>query len=132
VSGGAASESSTPDKRSTSSRAGQLVGGQHSSYGSGLTGDARSTALQARLLADPLPLPSVDTWEPETEPDFGPDYEAVPASMRDKVGVAIRGLRKEFKRDGNHLVAVEGLDLNLYTGQIFVLLGHNGAGSATN
>ena len=63
------------------------------------------------------------------DPDFGVDYEPVPANMSSKVGVKIRGLRKQFKRDGNEVTAVEGLDLNLYQGQCFVLLGHNGAGT---
>ncbi len=40
----------------------------------------------------------------------------------------IRGLRKVFD-DGK--AAVDGLDLQMYTGQIFVLLGHNGAGKTT-
>lgn len=67
--------------------------------------------------------------DPSEEPDFGPDYESVPDSMRANIGVKVRGLRKQFSRDGNEVVAVHGLDLNLYTGQCFVLLGHNGAGS---
>jgi hypothetical protein len=65
----------------------------------------------------------------EVDPDFGPDYEAVPEAMRSRIGVKIRGLRKTFKRDGNEVAAVKGLDLNLYQGQITCLLGHNGAGS---
>jgi ATP-binding cassette subfamily A (ABC1) protein 3 len=72
--------------------------------------------------------PLLDDPVDEVEPDFGPDYEPVPENMRSKVGVKIRGLRKEFSRDGNDVVAVNSLDLNLYQGQCFVLLGHNGAG----
>jgi ATP-binding cassette subfamily A (ABC1) protein 3 len=39
----------------------------------------------------------------------------------------VRNLRKHF---GNK-VAVEGLDLDIFEGQIFALLGHNGAGKTT-
>ncbi|KAG6960403.1 hypothetical protein JG688_00009613 [Phytophthora aleatoria] len=44
----------------------------------------------------------------------------------------IRGLRKEFSSDGGEVkVAVQGLNLTLYAGQISALLGHNGAGKTT-
>lgn len=44
----------------------------------------------------------------------------------------IRGLRKTFTlEDGEEKVAVEGLDLSMYCGQITALLGHNGAGKTT-
>ncbi|KAI9988466.1 hypothetical protein PInf_021885 [Phytophthora infestans] len=44
----------------------------------------------------------------------------------------IRGLRKEFPaEDGEVKVAVHGLNLTLYAGQISALLGHNGAGKTT-
>ncbi|XP_065093711.1 phospholipid-transporting ATPase ABCA1-like [Ochlerotatus camptorhynchus] len=43
-------------------------------------------------------------------------------------GVQIRNLRKVYGADK---VAVGGLNLNLYEGQITVLLGHNGAGKTT-
>ncbi|OWZ10744.1 ABC transporter [Phytophthora megakarya] len=44
----------------------------------------------------------------------------------------IRGLRKEFPSDdGDMKVAVQGLNLTLYAGQISALLGHNGAGKTT-
>jgi ATP-binding cassette subfamily A (ABC1) protein 3 len=39
----------------------------------------------------------------------------------------IRGLRKHF----GSKVAVDGLDLDMFEGQIFALLGHNGAGKTT-
>jgi hypothetical protein len=94
-------------------------GSQASAYG--------GASLSAPLMGPP-PLADVEgTWEPE--PDFGPDYEPVPESMRSKIGVKVRGLRKQFNRDGHQVTAVDGLDLNLYEGQCFVLLGHNGAGS---
>ncbi|CAN0587104.1 unnamed protein product, partial [Ectocarpus sp. 12 AP-2014] len=42
--------------------------------------------------------------------------------------VSTRGLVKVY---GNGKNAVKGLDLDLYEGQISVLLGHNGAGKST-
>ncbi|XP_055623835.1 phospholipid-transporting ATPase ABCA3-like [Toxorhynchites rutilus septentrionalis] len=44
-----------------------------------------------------------------------------------QAGVRIRNLRKQFGRN----VAVHGLNLNMFEGQITVLLGHNGAGKTT-
>ncbi|RLN96484.1 hypothetical protein BBJ28_00000631 [Nothophytophthora sp. Chile5] len=45
--------------------------------------------------------------------------------------VVIANLRKEFSIPGGTKVAVHGLDLTLYEGQITCLLGHNGAGKTT-
>ncbi|KAE9002859.1 ABC transporter A family member 1 [Phytophthora rubi] len=45
--------------------------------------------------------------------------------------VVIAGLRKEFSVPGGKKVAVQGLNLKLYEGQITCLLGHNGAGKST-
>jgi ATP-binding cassette subfamily A (ABC1) protein 3 len=39
----------------------------------------------------------------------------------------IQGLKKNF----GDFKAVNGVNLNLYKGQIFALLGHNGAGKST-
>ena len=39
----------------------------------------------------------------------------------------VRGLRKQF----GSKIAVDGIDLDMYEGQIFALLGHNGAGKTT-
>jgi ATP-binding cassette subfamily A (ABC1) protein 3 len=48
------------------------------------------------------------------------------------VGVRIRKLRKQFKTDDPEpFVAVNDISLDMYTGQIFALLGHNGAGKTT-
>lgn len=60
--------------------------------------------------------------------------EEVPETLRDKVGVRIDRLVKKFSGtgpDGGDHYAVKGLSLELYRGQIFVLLGHNGAGKST-
>ena len=45
-----------------------------------------------------------------------------------KIGIRIKNLYKEFKQLGQKKTAVENLNLNIYQGQITVLLGHNGAG----
>ncbi|CAM9223755.1 unnamed protein product [Phaeothamnion confervicola] len=60
--------------------------------------------------------------------EAGPrDLEPVPARMAALGRVRIRGLRKRYADK----VAVAGLDLTLYEGQITCLLGHNGAGKST-
>jgi ATP-binding cassette subfamily A (ABC1) protein 3 len=45
--------------------------------------------------------------------------------------VQVCGLRKEFGSGGAASVAVAGLELVLYEGQVTALLGHNGAGKST-
>ncbi|RLN95673.1 hypothetical protein BBJ28_00006496 [Nothophytophthora sp. Chile5] len=45
--------------------------------------------------------------------------------------VVLANLRKEFPVPGGRKVAVHGLNLKLYEGQITCLLGHNGAGKTT-
>ncbi|KAG7383465.1 hypothetical protein PHYPSEUDO_003627 [Phytophthora pseudosyringae] len=56
-------------------------------------------------------------------------------AMQERKGTClqIRGLRKVFplEEDGEEHVAVAGLDLAMYSGQITALLGHNGAGKTT-
>ena len=60
-----------------------------------------------------------------------PNYEAVESSLAFQSSqnrtVNIRNLRKEF----DHKPAVDGLNVDMYSGQIFALLGHNGAGKTT-
>ena len=50
------------------------------------------------------------------------------AAMRNNRCVKVRKLRKEFKVDGKAMCAVNDVDFTMYEGEIFVLLGHNGAG----
>ncbi|RYY36222.1 ATP-binding cassette domain-containing protein, partial [archaeon] len=45
--------------------------------------------------------------------------------------VSVRGLRKEFDTPDGIKTAVDGINMTMYEGQIFVLLGHNGAGKST-
>jgi len=45
-----------------------------------------------------------------------------------KIGIQIMNLFKVFKQLGQKKRAVDNLSLNIYEGQITVLLGHNGAG----
>jgi ATP-binding cassette subfamily A (ABC1) protein 3 len=46
-------------------------------------------------------------------------------------GISIRNLCKNFRQLGMVKTAVKNLNLNIYDGQITVLLGHNGAGKST-
>jgi ABC-type multidrug transport system fused ATPase/permease subunit len=58
-----------------------------------------------------------------------PDYledESVYQSRH--VGVRIKDISKSFKQFNKDKTAVRNLSLNIYEGQITVLLGHNGAG----
>ncbi|CAN0348380.1 unnamed protein product [Pylaiella littoralis] len=70
------------------------------------------------------------------ESEGRPSVEAVPDDLRAQVAagqcVAIRGLTKVYKSSvGGSKLAVDKLDLTMYSGQITALLGHNGAGKTT-
>jgi ABC-type glutathione transport system ATPase component len=58
-------------------------------------------------------------------------FEKPPVNL--SVGIKIKNLRKVFKSFGglNKKVAVDGVTLNIYSGEITALLGHNGAGKTT-
>ena len=62
-------------------------------------------------------------------------YEAAGAHLRqlaaDERYIKIRELKKEFPSPDGMKTAVDGLTLDMYEGQIFALLGHNGAGKTT-
>lgn len=53
-------------------------------------------------------------------------YEKEPSNL--PAGIKISHLKKQFTK---HKVAVRDLSLNMFEGQITVLLGHNGAGKTT-
>jgi ATP-binding cassette subfamily A (ABC1) protein 3 len=48
-----------------------------------------------------------------------------------KISIKIKNLRKTFGGYDGEEVAVDNVSLNIYFGQITVLLGHNGAGKTT-
>ncbi len=62
-------------------------------------------------------------------------YEAAGAQLRqlaaDDRYIKIRELKKEFPSPDGMKTAVDGLTMDMYEGQIFALLGHNGAGKTT-
>ncbi|CAM9266917.1 unnamed protein product [Choristocarpus tenellus] len=58
-------------------------------------------------------------------------HDGLRRQLRSKDCVAIRGLEKEFVTGEQRVMAVNGLDLTMYRGQITALLGHNGAGKTT-
>jgi ATP-binding cassette subfamily A (ABC1) protein 3 len=57
--------------------------------------------------------------------------ESLNKQVDDKICVEIKDLVKEFNTNTGKKVAVDGLNLNMYSGQITALLGHNGAGKTT-
>uniref|UniRef100_A0A8C7EKL7 ABC transporter domain-containing protein n=1 Tax=Neovison vison TaxID=452646 RepID=A0A8C7EKL7_NEOVI len=56
-------------------------------------------------------------------------FEAEPTDL--VAGIQIKHLCKEFRVQNTTKIAIKDLSLNLYVGQITVLLGHNGAGKST-
>ncbi|XP_046356650.2 phospholipid-transporting ATPase ABCA3-like isoform X3 [Haliotis rufescens] len=56
-------------------------------------------------------------------------FEKEPSGM--KTGISILNLKKVFGSGSKKKVAVDGMSLNMFEGQISVLLGHNGAGKTT-
>lgn len=57
--------------------------------------------------------------------------ESLLKQVDDKTCVEIKDLVKEYNTNTGKKVAVDGLNLNMYSGQITALLGHNGAGKST-
>jgi ABC-2 type transport system ATP-binding protein len=45
--------------------------------------------------------------------------------------IQVRGLRKEYHSRSGRVIAVDGLDLEVAAGEVYALLGHNGAGKTT-
>eukprot|EP00899_Mesostigma_viride_P013992 jgi/Mesvir1/22594/Mv05014-RA.3 len=61
------------------------------------------------------------------------EVQASELALQEEEGrcVQVAGLRKVFNPGPDERVAVDGLSMTLYEGQIFALLGHNGAGKTT-
>ncbi|XP_077979636.1 cholesterol transporter ABCA5-like [Glandiceps talaboti] len=62
------------------------------------------------------------------------DIEPVSSELKSRDGIRITNLLKAFppeKRGGKPVVAVNGITLDIYEGEITCLLGHNGAGKTT-
>ncbi|KAJ3122969.1 ATP-binding cassette sub- A member 5 [Nowakowskiella sp. JEL0407] len=74
-------------------------------------------------------FPTLDPNHDDNDMLTGPNIEADPTTLK-KVG-EIRHLTKIFKTGATELVAVDKLSLNFYEGEIFALLGQNGAGKST-
>eukprot|EP00808_Paulinella_micropora_P011872 g18625.t1 len=70
---------------------------------------------------------------PNSELEDDAIVEKVAPELEGTELVQLRNLRKVFKEGvpGQEVVAVKGLNLDMYAGQILVLLGHNGAGKTT-
>ena len=60
--------------------------------------------------------------------------EPVSDAVKANLGVSIRNLRKVFPTDGDadDFVALQDMNLDLYSGQILALLGHNGSAAASS
>ena len=102
----------------------------HAAAASGGGGGGGSGGLKTRLLDDDGEGGGA-AWAPAG----GEGVEAPGALLCDlgRAGrcVSVRGLRKEFATPDGVKAAVDGVDLDIFEGQIFVLLGHNGAGKTT-
>ena len=59
---------------------------------------------------------------------IGPVIEDESIYSKKRIGIKINNIAKNFKQFGEVKYAVKDLSLNIYEGQITVLLGHNGAG----
>ncbi|XP_071105754.1 cholesterol transporter ABCA5-like isoform X1 [Haliotis cracherodii] len=60
-----------------------------------------------------------------------PNIEPVHQDLKDKAGVRINNISKDFPSKEETVHAVRGLSLDMYEGHITALLGHNGAGKTT-
>jgi ATP-binding cassette subfamily A (ABC1) protein 3 len=71
-------------------------------------------------------MPPVDESAAIDLEDMSGQHEQGPRHR--KVGISIQGLVKRFNTPKGKMTAVDGLNLDMYEGQITSLLGHNGAG----
>ncbi|KAM5131749.1 LOW QUALITY PROTEIN: ATP-binding cassette sub-family A member 17-like [Callospermophilus lateralis] len=78
------------------------------------------------------PIPVTHALLDMGNPNEAPKKEFMQEEPTDLIrGIEIQHLYKVFYRRGNAHIAVKDLSMNLYRGQITVLLGHNGAGKTT-
>ena len=93
-----------------------------------LRGDGGGSSTEGSLL-------SGEAAELVGTPATGYHVEPPGPALRDlgRAGhcVALRGLSKVFSTPEGDKVAVAGINVDMYEGQIFALLGHNGAGKST-
>ncbi|XP_038178851.1 phospholipid-transporting ATPase ABCA3-like [Arvicola amphibius] len=74
---------------------------------------------------------------PQMKPEITQFHETIQSKYFEEepvdlmAGVQIKHLHKVFQEGNTTKIAIEDLTLNLYEGQITVLLGHNGAGKST-
>jgi ABC-type uncharacterized transport system ATPase component len=54
------------------------------------------------------------------------NFEPVENRLQQKIGISVNGLRKIFGKAESTTVAVHGMQLDIYEGEILSLLGHNG------
>lgn len=74
--------------------------------------------------------------EIQSQPGYAEQHEPVEEGLlteeRNNRAIEIVGLRKEFGTGDEKTIAVDNLTVSMYQGQIFALLGHNGAGKTTS
>ncbi|XP_018424540.1 PREDICTED: ATP-binding cassette sub-family A member 10-like [Nanorana parkeri] len=64
-------------------------------------------------------------------PTCGDYVEKVPAELLGKEAIRITNVKKKYSGKDKNTEALQGLDLDIYEGQITALLGHSGAGKTT-
>eukprot|EP01113_Clastostelium_recurvatum_P037818 TRINITY_DN556_c1_g1_i1.p1 TRINITY_DN556_c1_g1~~TRINITY_DN556_c1_g1_i1.p1 ORF type:complete len:1777 (-),score=529.48 TRINITY_DN556_c1_g1_i1:1681-6783(-) len=85
--------------------------------------------LQGEENEDEIASKGVEMNEMYDMSKFRADIEQVPDAMRSRCAVLVRDLKKSFK--SGQRPAVDGLNMDMYYGQITSFLGHNGAGKTT-
>ena len=73
------------------------------------------------------PLDDNDVPAHKKKLNFEEISDSLKRQLTEKTCFKVRGLKKSF----GEKQAVKGVDLTMYSGQIFALLGHNGAGKTT-
>jgi len=80
------------------------------------------------IMNSPLDVPLLESSDSYLVEDPSADLRQLESEGR---CAKLQGLRKVFESSSGPKVAVDHLDLTMYEGQIFVLLGENGAGKST-